>query len=117
MSRRILSISYGQSQMEAREKLMSYAGYEIRTASDLTDAIKHCTAASFDLVIVASNVSEKNSDLFPRLREHCKAPVLALCDSKEHLMTFADFHCDSGATPAEILRTVAEVLFGRTKIA
>jgi DNA-binding response OmpR family regulator len=85
-SKRVLSISYDVSLLRTRRGLLEQAGFEVASASDLSQALKLCQGSDsrFDLVILGHSVPpEEKKEFIACLKQHSEAPILALLKPNE----------------------------------
>lgn len=98
MTKRILSVSYDLALLQTREMLLQAAGYEVVSIEGfqaMLDLAKGESVPDFDLVILGHSIAHRDKAALIRLvREHWKAPVLALLRAGESSDVGADDACD-----------------------
>ena len=52
----VLSISYDESLLRTRERILKAAGFDVTSALGFTEASAHCGKSSFDLVIIGHSL-------------------------------------------------------------
>ena len=107
----ILSVSADKSLLESREMLLRECGYQVTSALDTSEAIKHCTA-KFDLLIVGHSMPhEEKQALVKAFRARNSAPVLALHRENEEMLEGADFEIPPD--PQVVVSAVASLTANR----
>jgi len=108
---RILSLTYDPSLARTREMLLTGAGFEVSTFSDVDKAIQDCQSNSYDLVVVGHSIPlAERKALVNAVRSRCATPVLAMLRPGEAPVPQADYFFDSTENPARLLTTVQNIL-------
>ncbi|HKV92220.1 MAG TPA: hypothetical protein VJW20_06710 [Candidatus Angelobacter sp.] len=113
---RILSLTYDPSLARTREMLLTGAGFEVSTFSDVDKAIEDCQSNSYDLVVVGHSIPlAERKALVKAVRSRCATPVLALLRHGETPVPQADYFFDSTENPARLLATVQDIVRPKEK--
>jgi len=108
--RAILSVSYDISLARTREMLFSSAGFQVLSALGVSEAVRACSARSFDLIVIGHSIPIKDRDaLIKALRARCTTPILALLRPNESSLTGAEYFFDATENPARLLETVRDI--------
>ena len=108
---KILSVANDMSLAITREMLFSNAGFQVSSALTVGQAIEHCAAEEFALVVVGHSIPrDQKLWLLKELRSHCTTPILAMRRPGEAPLIEADYTFDSTESPALLLETVVNIL-------
>lgn len=110
---RVLSVSYDVALLSSRQMLLESLGYEVTSASEFEQALRHCShGARFDLFVLGHSIpaADKNA-LIAAFRAHSPAPVVALKRMGEELPMAADFQIEPD--PAQLLATISRIISNR----
>ena len=108
---RVLSLSYDESLARTRDMLLSAAGVDVATYTDLQRALHACRAEDFDLIVIGHSIpTHERRKLLEEVRRSCAAPVLALQRHGDTPLLGADYVFDASQSPAQLLETVMHVL-------
>lgn len=120
MAKRILSVSYDLALLQTREMLLQAAGFEVVSVEGfqaMLDLAKAENAGGFDLVVLGHSIPQRDKEaLIKVVREHWKAPVLALLRAGEKSDVGADDACDPFHVQ-NFMAKVRSVLEGRPRAA
>lgn len=106
----VLSISYDESLLRTRERILKAAGFDVTSALGFTEASAHCGKSSFDLVIIGHSLPRSDkAALVQEIRRHNHTRILGLRRQGEELLTGVDHSVDSFSVDA-LLEAVRAVL-------
>ena len=112
---KILSVANDTSLAMTREMLLSGAGFQVSSALTVGQAIQHCTAEEFALVIIGHSIPrDQRQWLLKELRSHCTTPILAVRRPGEVPLIEADYTFDSTESPALLVEMVMNILKPKT---
>lgn len=106
----VLSISYDESLLRTRERILKAAGFDVTSALGFTEASAHCDNSSFDLVIIGHSLPRSDkAALVQEIRRHNHTRILGLRRQGEESLTGVDHSVDSFSVDA-LLEAVRAVL-------
>jgi CheY-like chemotaxis protein len=107
----ILSITYDASLAATREMLFTSVGFQVSSASTVSQALQLCANQDFDLIVIGHSMPlEQTRFLVKGLRLHCDAPLLVLQRPGESLVPGVDYVFDSTESPALLLEAVVNIV-------
>ena len=109
-ARTVLSVCYDTNLARTREMLFSSAGFQVLSALTVSEAVRACSACSFDLIVIGHSIPIKDREaLVKSLRRRCAVPILALLRHGESPLAGAEYFFDSTENPALLLETVKDI--------
>lgn len=107
----ILSVSYDEPLLHTRQWILETAGFNVISALGFTEAITHCKAGVFDLLIIGHSIPPRDkAALVKVVRDHDHTRVLALLRAGEMPLAEADLSIDAWEGPDVLLTAVQRVL-------
>jgi len=92
--------------------LLRECGYNVTSAQSISEALKHCAAGKFDLLIIGHSMPhEEKRALVKAFRTRNRAPVLALHRENEDPVEDADFEIPPD--PQVVVSAVASLIASR----
>lgn len=110
----VLSISYDESLLHTRERILKAAGFDVTSALGFTEAATRCRSQAFDLVIIGHSLPRTDKvSLVQEVRRHNHTRILGLQRQGEEPISGIDHSVDSFTVDA-LLEAVRTVLGGST---
>src|SRR5438270_7897084 len=104
---KILSISYDQSLLSTRQRILEQGGHEVTSALGFTKALQACQDGNFNLVIIGHSIPRSDADaLIAATRERCDAAVLSLRRFADLPNPHAHYSIDAAEGPETLLQAV-----------
>jgi DNA-binding response OmpR family regulator len=109
--KRILSVSYDQSLLATRHKILQYAGFEVVSAYGFMDGIQHSQSQKFDLAIIGHSIPTKDSaEIVKTIKQHCRCPILSIRREGYAKISESDYSVDAIDGPQALISAVESAL-------
>jgi len=113
---KILSISYDEPLLTTREMILTQAGYKVTSALGFDEALKHCSARAYDLVILGHSIPRRDQQsLLEAVRKFDGVLVLGLRLHGEGPVPGVDHSIENSEGPAVLLNAVKKGLGSKRK--
>jgi DNA-binding response OmpR family regulator len=107
----ILSISYDESLLETRARLLQNAGFQVTSTIGFADAQTVCGKNKYDLIVICHTVPRSDKTLLAKsIRGSECGQILSLRKHENPPMEEAQWSVDSSTGPEVLLRTVTDIL-------